>query len=154
MLKGTLAEDIIGNGQGNEIIDEIENLTIERGKKLLGLEHINVQPYSGSPANSAVTMALAEPGDLICGLKLSAGGHLTHGHPKITFSGRYYEGLQYDVEIDGRIDYEKLAKLVKEFKPKLIFAGTTAYPYILKNLARLLIASAPGWWLTFLILWD
>jgi len=117
--------------QGNEVIDEIENLAIERGKKLFGVEHINVQPYSGSPANSAVLMALLNPGDKICGLKLSAGGHLTHGHPKITFSGKYFESVQYGVRADGRIDYDKLADLVKKEKPKLIWAGTTAYPYIL-----------------------
>lgn len=133
--------------QGNSVIDEIENLTIERGKNLLGFEHINVQPYSGSPANSAVTMALVTPGELICGLKLSAGGHLTHGHPKITFSGRYYESLQYDVETDGRIDYIKLEELVKEYKPKLIFAGTTAYPYILDFEKFGKIADSVGAWL-------
>jgi glycine hydroxymethyltransferase len=115
--------------QGNEVIDEIENLAIERGKKIFGVEHLNVQPYSGSPANSAVEMALLEPGDKICGLKLSAGGHLTHGHPKITFSGKFFESVQYDVEVDGQINYDKLEELVVEEKPKLIIAGTTAYPY-------------------------
>ena len=74
--------------QGNKIIDEIENLAIDRGKKLFGVEHLNVQPYSGSPANMAVLMALVNSGDTICGLKLSSGGHLTHGHPNITFSGK------------------------------------------------------------------
>lgn len=117
--------------QGNEFVDQIENLAIERGKKVLGVEHLNVQPYSGSPANSAVQMALLEQGDKICGLKLSAGGHLTHGHPKITFSGKFFESVQYDVEEDGRIDYDKLEKLILEEKPKMIMAGTTAYPYIL-----------------------
>lgn len=117
--------------QGNKFIDEIETLAIERGKKVLGVEHLNVQPYSGSPANSAVEMALLEQGDKICGLKLSAGGHLTHGHPKVTFSGKFYNSVQYDVEIDGRIDYDKLQALVLEEKPKMIIAGTTAYPYIL-----------------------
>jgi glycine hydroxymethyltransferase len=115
--------------QGNGIIDEIENLAIERGKKLFGLPFINVQPYSGSPANAAIVMALVEPGEKICGLKLSAGGHLTHGHPKVTFSGKYYNSVQYDVDVEGRIDYDQLAELVKTEKPKLIFAGTTAYPY-------------------------
>jgi len=117
--------------QGNEFIDEVENLAIERGKKLFGVEHLNVQPYSGSPANSAIQMALLERGDKICGLKLSAGGHLTHGHPKITFSGKFFESVQYDVEEDGRIDYDKLEELVLREKPKMIMAGTTAYPYIL-----------------------
>jgi len=112
--------------QGNKIIDEIENLAIERGKKLFRLEHINVQPYSGSPANMAVLMALVEPGEKICGMKLSAGGHLTHGHPKITFSGKYFESCQYDVDEQGRIDYDKLEQFVDQNRPKLIFAGTTA----------------------------
>jgi glycine hydroxymethyltransferase len=117
--------------QGNKIIDEIENLAIERGKKLFGVEYLNVQPYSGSPANSAVQMALLERGDKICGLRLSAGGHLTHGHPNITFSGKFFESVQYDVEEDGRVDYVKLKELVLREKPKLIMAGTTAYPWIL-----------------------
>lgn len=117
--------------QGNKIIDEIENLAIERGKKLFDVSCLNVQPYSGSPANAAVLMALLNPGDKICGMKLAAGGHLTHGHPKITFSGRYYNSVQYDVDENGRIDYGRLSELVKTEKPKLIFAGTTAYPWIL-----------------------
>ncbi len=133
--------------QGNKFIDEIENLTIERGKKVLGVEHLNVQPYSGSPANSAVQMALLEVGDKICGLKLSAGGHLTHGHPKVTFSGKFFNSVQYDVEEDGRIDYDKLQKLVLEEKPKLIFAGTTAYPYILDFERFGEIADSVGAWL-------
>ena len=133
--------------QGNQVIDEIENLAIERGKKVLGVEHLNVQPYSGSPANSAVEMALMEPGEKICGLKLSAGGHLTHGHPKITFSGKFFNSVQYDVEEDGRIDYDKLQKLVLEEKPKLIFAGTTAYPYILDFKRFGEIADSVGAWL-------
>jgi len=117
--------------QGNEFIDQVENLAIERGKKILGVEHLNVQPYSGSPANSAIQMALLERGDKICGLKLSAGGHLTHGHPKITFSGKFFESVQYNVEEDGRIDYDKLEELVLREKPKMIMAGTTAYPWVL-----------------------
>jgi glycine hydroxymethyltransferase len=133
--------------QGNKFIDEIENLAIERGKKVLGVEHLNVQPYSGSPANSAVEMALLEQGEKICGLKLSAGGHLTHGHPKVTFSGKFFNSVQYDVEADGRIDYDKLQKLVLEEKPKLIFAGTTAYPYILDFKRFGEIADSVGAWL-------
>jgi len=133
--------------QGNKIIDEIENLAIERGKKILGVEHLNVQPYSGSPANGAVLMALLEPGDKICGMKLSAGGHLTHGHPKITFSGKFFNSVQYDVDEEGRIDYEKLRELVLTERPKLIWAGTTAYPWILdwKKFAE--IADEVGVWL-------
>jgi len=117
--------------QGNRIVDEIEREVQERGKKLFNLEHINVQPYSGSPANSAVLMALVKPGEKICGMKLSAGGHLTHGHPKVTFSGKYYESVQYDVDEEGRIDYNKVQQLVDQNSPKVIFAGTTAYPYLL-----------------------
>jgi glycine hydroxymethyltransferase len=133
--------------QGNNIVDEIENIAIERGKKLLGVEHLNVQSYSGSPANSAVQMALLDRGDKICGLKLSAGGHLTHGHPKITFSGKFFDSVQYDVGEDGRIDYEKLAAFVKETKPKMIMAGTTAYPYVLDFKKFGEIADRVGAWL-------
>lgn len=133
--------------QGNKYIDEIENLAIERGKKLLEVEHLNVQPYSGSPANSAIQMALLERGDKICGLKLSAGGHLTHGHPKITFSGKFFESVQYDVEEDGRIDYDKLEELVLREKPKMIMAGTTAYPWILDFKRFGEIADKVGAWL-------
>jgi glycine hydroxymethyltransferase len=111
------------------VVDEIEMLAQERGKRLFKLEHINVQPYSGSPANTAVMFALLSPGDTICGMKLSAGGHLTHGHPDITFSGRYFKSVQYEVNKEGKIDYEALAELVKKEKPRMVIAGTTAYPY-------------------------
>jgi glycine hydroxymethyltransferase len=117
--------------QGNEVIDEIEDLAVANAKKLFGVPYANVQPYSGSPANSAVYFALIKPGDKIMGLKLSGGGHLTHGHPNITFSGKYFQSVQYDVEDDGRIDYKKLENLANIEKPKLIVAGTTAYPRIL-----------------------
>lgn len=142
--------------QGNKFVDEIESLAIERGKKIFGVEHLNVQPYSGSPANSAVLMALLEPGEKICGMKLSAGGHLTHGHPKITFSGRFFNSVQYDVAAsaegfgeprEGEIDYEELADLVKREKPKLIWAGTTAYPWILDWEKFGKIAESVGAWL-------
>jgi glycine hydroxymethyltransferase len=133
--------------QGNGVIDEVENLAIERGKKLLGVEYLNVQPYSGSPANSAIQMALLERGDKICGLKLSAGGHLTHGHPKITFSGKFFESVQYDVEEDGRIDYDKLEEFVLKEKPKMIMAGTTAYPWIMDFKRFGEIADKAGAWL-------
>ena len=133
--------------QGNKFVDEIESLAIERGKNLFGVEHLNVQPYSGSPANSAVQMALLDRGDKICGLKLSAGGHLTHGHPKITFSGKFFESVQYDVEEDGRIDYDKLEELILSEKPKMIMVGTTAYPYILDFKRFGEIADKIGAWL-------
>ncbi len=116
--------------QGNTIIDEIEDIAIDRAKKLFGVPHVNVQPYSGSPANAAVYMALLSPGDTIMGLKLSGGGHLTHGHPDITFSGTFFRSVQYDVSPDGRIDTEDVAALARKEKPKIIVVGTTAYPRI------------------------
>lgn len=132
--------------QGNTVVDEIEKLAQERGKRLFGFEHINVQPYSGSPANTAVMFALLNPGDTICGLKLSAGGHLTHGHPDITFSGKYFRSVQYEVNEEGKIDYEALAKIVLAEKPKLLIAGTTAYPFILDwNKFREIADSVNAW---------
>ncbi|MBI3576451.1 serine hydroxymethyltransferase, partial [Candidatus Gottesmanbacteria bacterium] len=116
--------------QGNRYIDEIENITIERAKKLFGVPHVNVQPYSGSPANTAIYFALLNLGDTIMGLKLAAGGHLTHGHPDVTFSGRYFHSAQYDVEENGMIDMDKAADLAVKAKPKIIVVGTTAYPRI------------------------
>ncbi|MCX6792382.1 MAG: serine hydroxymethyltransferase, partial [Candidatus Gottesmanbacteria bacterium] len=116
--------------QGNRIIDEIENLAIERAKKLFGVPHVNVQPYSGSPANSAIYFALLEAHDTIMGLKLSAGGHLTHGHPGVTFSGRYFESAQYDVDADGTINMDTVADFAKKVKPRIIVVGTTAYPRV------------------------
>jgi len=117
--------------QGNQNIDKIETLAIERAKKLFAVPHVNVQPYSGSPANSAVYFAFLEQGDKIMGLALDSGGHLTHGYPKITFSGRYFQGVQYAVGKDGLLDYRKIMALAEKEKPKIIVAGTTAYPRIL-----------------------
>lgn len=114
--------------QGNKIIDEIENLAIERAKKLFGVPHANVQPYSGSPANSAVLFALTEAGATIMGMGLSSGGHLTHGHPNITFSGKYFKSIQFGVDDKGLLDYEKIEKLAQKHKPKVMLIGTTAYP--------------------------
>jgi len=132
-LSNKYAEGYVGKRyyQGNKIIDEIEQLAIDRGKKLFGVEYLNVQPYSGSPANGAVLMGLVNPCKTICGLKLSSGGHLTHGHPNITFSGKFFNSVQYDVNDEGKIEYNKLYQLVDQTRPKLIFAGTTAYPWIL-----------------------
>jgi glycine hydroxymethyltransferase len=118
--------------EGSQVIDEIENLAIERVKKLFGVPYVNVQPYSGSPANSAVEFALLENGDTLMGLQLSSGGHLTHGHPKVTFSGRFWRSVQYGVGEDGKIDFTALRRLAIEHKPKLIIAGNTAYPFELK----------------------
>lgn len=116
--------------QGNRFIDEIEDIAIDRAKKLFGVPYANVQPYSGSPANAAVYFGLLHPGDAIMGLKLSGGGHLTHGHPDITFSGKYFTSHQYDVEEDGMINMDKVAAMAKEVAPRMIVVGTTAYPRI------------------------
>lgn len=114
--------------QGQEFVDQIEDICIERVKRLFQVPFANVQPYSGSPANTAVYFATLNPGDTIMGLTLSHGGHLTHGHPKVTASGKFYKSIQYQVDQDGVIDYDALFKLAKTHHPKLIIAGTTAYP--------------------------
>lgn len=130
VLMNKYSEGYVGKRyyQGNGVIDEIESLAIERVKQLFSVEYVNVQPYSGSPANMAVYMALVEPGETIMGLSLSGGGHLTHGHPNITFSGRYYKSVQYGVDTNGFIDYEDVLHKALEYKPKLIVCGTTSYP--------------------------
>lgn len=115
---------------GNQYIDEIENEAINRAKELFGAEHVNVQPYSGSPANQAVYLALVQPGDTTMGMSLDAGGHLTHGY-KISFSGKYYNPVNYGVNADGYIDYEKVRGLALEHKPKLIWAGFSAYSRVI-----------------------
>lgn len=116
--------------QGNKIIDEIEELGEERAKKLFGVPHANVQPYSGSPANAAVLFALVKPGDTIMGMQLSAGGHLTHGQPNITFSGKYFKSVQFGVDENGLLDYEGIRRLAGKERPKLMIVGTTAYPLV------------------------
>jgi len=114
--------------QGNLIIDEVENLAIERAKKLFLVPHANVQPYSGSPANQAVYMACCNLGDTVMGMDLSAGGHLTHGS-RVSFSGKYYRPVFYSVEEQtGRIDYNLVLAIAQKEKPKLIWVGATAYP--------------------------
>jgi glycine hydroxymethyltransferase len=114
--------------EGQEHIDEVERLAIDRVKTVFGAEHANVQPYSGSPANLAVYFALAELGDTVMGLGLPHGGHLTHGW-HVNFSGRFYNSVQYPVNRETElIDYDELRSLAKEHKPKLLFAGITAYP--------------------------
>lgn len=133
--------------QGNGIVDEIENFAIEKAKELFKVEHVNVQPYSGSPANAEVLFALVSPGDKIMGLKLSSGGHLTHGHPDITFSGRFYKSVQFGTKNDGIIDYDEVDKLAREEKPKLMIIGTTAYPRILDWERFGKIADEIGAWL-------
>ena len=117
--------------QGNKIVDEIEILAEDLAKKLFKVPFVNVQPYSGSPANTEVLFALLNIGDKIMGLKLSSGGHLTHGHPDITFSGKFFKSVQFGTKDDGVIDYDEVEKLAKSEKPKLMIIGTTAYPRIL-----------------------
>ncbi|MGH7158144.1 MAG: serine hydroxymethyltransferase [Candidatus Saccharimonadales bacterium] len=114
---------------GCEIVDKVENLARDRAKALFGVSHANVQPYSGSPANMAVYFALADPGDTVMGMALYFGGHMTHGL-KVNFSGKWFNSVQYSTGKDGWLDYDAMAALVKEYKPKLIFVGATAYPRI------------------------
>ncbi|HYR85893.1 MAG TPA: serine hydroxymethyltransferase [Terriglobia bacterium] len=116
---------------GCEFVDVVESLAIERAKKLFGAEHVNVQPHSGSQANMAVYLTILKPGDTILGMNLSHGGHLTHGHP-LNFSGKYYRIVPYGVQKETEvIDYDQLATLARENKPKLIVAGASAYPRII-----------------------
>jgi glycine hydroxymethyltransferase len=113
---------------GCEYVDVAEQLAIDRAKELFGAEHVNVQPHSGAQANSAVYMALLEPGDRILGMKLDHGGHLTHGM-KINFSGLYFDIVAYGVrEEDSRLDMDELQRLAEDARPKLILAGWSAYP--------------------------
>src|SRR4051812_5175656 len=116
---------------GCEYTDIVENLARDRAKKLFGAEYANVQPHSGSQANQAAYAAVLQPGDTIMGLNLAHGGHLTHGH-QLNFSGKTYKVVPYGVrKEDELIDYDEVARLAEEHKPKLIIAGGSAYPRIL-----------------------
>src|ERR1700724_1983042 len=116
---------------GCEFTDIVETLARDRAKKLFGAEHANVQPHSGSQANQAAYAAVLQPGDTVLGMNLAHGGHLTHGHP-LNFSGKTYKIVPYGVRRDDeRIDYDELAKLAEEHRPKMIIAGGSAYPRIL-----------------------
>ena len=112
---------------GCEFVDIVENIAIERAKKIFGAEHANVQPHSGAQANMAVYFALINPGDTVLGMNLAHGGHLTHGSP-VNMSGKLYNFVPYGVNDDGFIDYEELRKIALESQPKLIVAGASAYP--------------------------
>lgn len=116
---------------GNKVYDEIELLAQERIRKMFGLGkewHVNVQPYSGSPANLAVYFSLVQCGETVMGMRLAAGGHLTHGH-RVNFSGRFYKSVQYGVDLStGFLDYEDISRLAELHQPKVIFSGATAYP--------------------------
>lgn len=113
---------------GNELVDEIEREAQDLANKLFGTVHANVQPYSGSPANLAVDLALANPGEVINGMSLAAGGHLTHG-ASVSFTGKLFKAVQYGVDLNGKIDLAEVRKLAQESKPKIIWVGLTAYPY-------------------------
>lgn len=116
---------------GCEFVDVAEQLAIERVKKLFDADYANVQPHSGSQANAAVYMALCEPGDVVLGMSLDHGGHLTHG-AKVNFSGKIYSAVQYGLNEDtGEIDYEQVAALAREHKPRMIVAGFSAYSKII-----------------------
>ncbi len=113
---------------GNQFIDMVESLCQERAKKLFKVEHVNVQPHSGSPANAAVYIATCSPGDAVTGLALDMGGHLTHG-TKVSFGGKFFKSVQYGVdETTHLLNYDDIETLVKEHKPKLMWVGATAYP--------------------------
>ncbi len=117
--------------EGQQMVDQVEIVARNRAKELFQAEHANVQPYSGSPANMAVCFSFLEPGDTMMGLHLSHGGHLTHGW-NVNFTGRLYKSVQYTIsEKTGRLDMDEIRDMAKKEKPKLIFAGATAYPRII-----------------------
>jgi glycine hydroxymethyltransferase len=114
--------------EGQEVIDQVEELAKSRITGLFGAEHVNVQPYSGSPANLAVYLAFCKPGDTVMGLSLAAGGHLTHGHG-VSITGMFFKSVPYGVRRDDhRIDLDEVRDLAKQHRPRLLWAGTTAYP--------------------------
>ncbi|MBE0582761.1 MAG: serine hydroxymethyltransferase, partial [Desulfofustis sp.] len=117
--------------EGQQVIDQVESLAIERAMDLFGAEHVNVQPYSGSPANIAVYLAFLEPGDTILGMALPHGGHLTHG-AAVSISGRYFRAEHYTLSREtGLIDYQQILEKARHCRPKIIIAGHSAYPRIL-----------------------
>ncbi|MBO4228912.1 MAG: serine hydroxymethyltransferase [Clostridia bacterium] len=115
---------------GCEKVDLVENLAIDRAKQLFGAEHVNVQPHSGSQANTAVYVAMLQPGDTVLGMSLAAGGHLTHGSP-VNLSGKYYRFIPYGLKDNGYLDYDSVEALAREYRPKMIVAGASAYPRII-----------------------
>lgn len=116
--------------EGQQVIDQVENIAIQRAKDLFGAEHANVQPYSGSPANLAVYLAFIKPGDTILGMALPHGGHLTHGSP-VSISGKYFNACSYALDPDtGLLNYETIRQTARENLPKIIIAGHSAYPRI------------------------
>src|ERR1700761_6152537 len=130
--------------EGQQYIDQIEQLCIDRAKALFGAEHANVQPYSGSPANLAIYLAFAKPGDTIMGLALPAGGHLTHGW-NVSATGAWFRAVQYGVRKDThRVDLDEVRELARKERPKLMFAGGTAIPRAIDFAAYAEIAREVG----------
>lgn len=130
--------------EGQQFIDSIETIAIERAKALFGAEHANVQPYSGSPANLAVYFALLKPGDTVMGMALPHGGHLTHGW-NVSITGTYFRSVQYGVNLEtGLIDYDSVREMARRERPRLIIAGATAYPRIIDFEAFRSIADEVG----------
>ncbi len=115
---------------GCRCVDKVESLAIERAKQLFHAEHANVQPHCGSNANTAVYLSVLQPHDTFMGMSLAHGGHLTHGAP-VSISGKYFNAVPYGVEQDGTMDYDKIADIAKQCKPKLIVAGASAYPRVI-----------------------
>ncbi len=129
---------------GCEYVDVVEQLAIDRAKKLFGAEYANVQPHSGAQANTAVYFALLEPGDTILGMNLTDGGHLTHGSP-VNISGKYFKIIPYGVDKETeRIDYDELERLAKEHQPKLIVGGASAYSRVIDFERMAQIAKSVG----------
>ena len=117
--------------EGQQIIDQVEQLCVQRARELFGAEHVNVQPYSGSPANQAVYTALAKPGDTVMGMSLAHGGHLTHG-AAVSVSGLHYNSVQYGVDVEsGEHDFDEIQALAARHRPRLLFCGATAYPRVI-----------------------
>ena len=115
---------------GCDNVDKIELLAQERASELFNVKYVNVQPYSGSVANAAVFMSLLKPGDKVLGLSLASGGHLSHGY-KISFSGTFYDSYTYELNAEGKLDYDEIEKIAKKVKPKMIICGYSAYSQII-----------------------
>ncbi len=142
---------------GCEYVDVIEQMAIDRAKELFGADYANVQPHAGSQANSAVYLALLNPGDTVLGMSLAHGGHLTHG-AKVSFSGKTYNAVQYGLNAEtGEIDYEEVERLALEHKPRMIVAGFSAYSRVVdwqrfRDIADKVGAYLLLIWLTLLVL--
>ncbi|HEV8569956.1 MAG TPA: serine hydroxymethyltransferase, partial [Actinoplanes sp.] len=118
--------------EGQQVIDQVEQLAIERAKALFGVDHANVQPYSGSPANLALYLAFLQPGETVMGMALPMGGHLTHGW-NVSVTGKWFRPVQYGVRKDtGRVDFDEVRSLALAERPKLIFCGGTAIPRVIE----------------------